>query len=303
MPSTRTARSAHPTRRLTGVIVAVSALLAIGAATTAAVSAAALAEAGSIEIDGIALTAEEEDAALLRAERQGATASTESAVELLRDELALFSVARDLEATDIVRPSDITELLDDVNGQRRAAAARGDVVYGPIEYDASSFYGKSLTDIRQAAIERLEAGAGEPISDDDVRERFDAERSEWAASMTTYQLDALSGTGAIPTTTDWDALLGSSSKVPSQRSYTARDLDSGVVGPDTVAELAAAADGDVIGPFAEAGGWTVLRLVSRTVDTESAFQHYRSRIRAVLVEEQLDTLIAQARSAQHVTAG
>ena len=292
MPAPRT-RFRRTTRRgLAGAAVAVVVLIGAGAA------AAMTAMPASLEIDGIRFSAAEHDAAVVRAERTGSGA--DGVVEVLRDELALFAVAREVGASDVERPADITDVLDDVNRSRVEAASAGAVLYGPVEYDERSFYGKAVTDIRQATLARLDAGAaGTDVTDAEVRDRFAAEPDAWAEAATTFRLDAIVGTGAVPEVSDWTAL--SSRGAPEQVAWTARDLESGVVGPGVVAQLTTAADGEVIGPFAAAGGWTAVRLVSRDVDTEAAFAHYRSRIRAALVEERLDDLIAQARSEQDVT--
>lgn len=292
-PSQR--RSTRSSRPL--VLVAVIAAVAIIGGTGAA--AALTGTANGIEIDGLRPTASELDAALVRAERSGGSETDAAAIETLRDDLALFAVAREVGATDVSRPADISDVLGEVNRQRAEAAAAGEVLYGPVEYDERSFYGKALTDIRQATLERLDAGAADTdITDADVRARFEAEPENWAEAATTLRLDAVTGSGTAPVTADWSALVGAGTT--SVREWTARDLESGVAAPEVVADLLAAADGDVVGPFAEAGGWTALRVISRTTDADAAFEHYRTRIRAVLVEERLGALVSQARSEQDV---
>ncbi len=295
MPAPSLRRSTRSARTLALVAATVAVVVVGGASAAVALTGAP----GGIEIDGLRPTASELDAALMRAERSGGPETDAAAIETLRDDLALFAVAREVGATDVVRPADITDVLDDVNRQRAEAAAVGEVLYGPVEYDERSFYGKALTDIRQAALERVDAGAaGTHITDADVRARFEAEPEKWAEAATTLRLDAVSGPGAAPAAADWSSLSGAGAT--SEREWTARDLESGVVGPEVVAELRAASDGDVVGPFAEADGWTALRVSSRTTDADAAFEHYRARIRAALVEERLDALVAQARSAQDV---
>lgn len=290
MPAPRT-RLRRATRRALAV-AAVAVVVGAGAVVAMTAMPATLA------IDGIRFSAAERDAALVRAERAGS--GDDGVVEILRDDLALFAVAREVGASDVERPSDITGVLDEANRKRVDAASTGAVLYGPVEYDERSFYGKAITDIRQATLARLDAGAaGTDVTDAEVRDRFAAEPDAWADAATTFRLDAIVGTGAIPEDSDWTALAGRGTAA--QVAWTARDLESGVTGPDVVAQLTTASDGDVIGPFSDSGGWTALRLVSRDVDAEAAFEHYRSRIRAVLVEERLDVLISRARSEQDVT--
>lgn len=290
MPAPRT-RLRRATRRALAV-AAVAVVVGAGAVVAMTAMPATLA------IDGIRFSAAERDAALVRAERAGS--GDDGVVEILRDDLALFAVAREVGASDVERPSDITGVLDEANRKRVDAASTGAVLYGPVEYDERSFYGKAITDIRQATLARLDAGAvGTDVTDAEVRDRFAAEPDAWADAATTFRLDAIVGTGAIPEDSDWTALAGRGTAA--QVTWTARDLESGVTGPDVVAQLTTASDGDVIGPFSDSGGWTALRLVSRDVDAEAAFEHYRSRIRAVLVEERLDVLISRARSEQDVT--
>lgn len=290
MPAPRTHLRRAPRRALAVAAVAV----VVGAGAVVAMTAMP----ATLAIDGIRFSAAERDAALVRAERAGS--GDDGVVEILRDDLALFAVAREVGASDVERPSDITGVLDEANRKRVDAASTGAVLYGPVEYDERSFYGKAITDIRQATLARLDAGAaGTDVTDAEVRDRFAAEPDAWADAATTFRLDAIVGTGAIPEDSDWTALAGRGTAA--QVAWTARDLESGVTGPDVVAQLTTASDGDVIGPFSDSGGWTALRLVSRDVDAEAAFEHYRSRIRAVLVEERLDVLISRARSEQDVT--
>lgn len=290
MPAPRT-RLRRATRR---ALAAAAVAVVVGAGAVVAMTAMP----ATLAIDGIRFSAAERDAALVRAERAGS--GDDGVVEILRDDLALFAVAREVGASDVERPSDITGVLDEANRKRVDAASTGAVLYGPVEYDERSFYGKAITDIRQATLARLDAGAaGTDVTDAEVRDRFAAEPDAWADAATTFRLDAIVGTGAIPEDSDWTALAGRGTAA--QVAWTARDLESGVTGPDVVAQLTTASDGDVIGPFSDSGGWTALRLVSRDVDAEAAFEHYRSRIRAVLVEERLDVLISRARSEQDVT--
>ena len=280
--------------------------IAIGAAVTVSIvgmgAIAATGESGpGASVDGVRFTEAELSAAMVRAERAGAPDpdSLRAAVDVLRDDLALFAVARSVGASDVERPQDITAVLAEANRERAEAAGSGEVLYGPIQYDERSFYGKAITDIRQAVLARLDDGAdGLVVTESDIRARFDAEPSVWSDAATTYAVSEVTGSGAAPADGDWDVLRVAGTV--QQHTYSATDLESGAISPDLAAALASASDGDVLGPMVTSAGWTAFHLDSRTVDLDRAFEHYRSRIRATLVEEHLDALLTYARSAQNV---
>jgi hypothetical protein len=297
-----------PTRR--GRPLTLAALLAMLLAVGGAVTACAVAQAPAA-VDGVRFSDAELEVASVRAERGGADVDDPSGrFDTLRDDLALFAVARSVGASDVTRPDDILDVVDDVNAQRAETAAAGGVLYGPVTYDSASFYGKSLTDIRQATLTRIEEGAtGAHVTDDEVRARFDADRAEWADAATTYHVTRVT----VPTAADGgpdpvvaaavergDVAPAFGGSTPESLDITSDQLATNVFGPDATAALLSAADGSVLGPLPEQGGWVAYRLDGRSVDAEAAFAHYASRIRSVLYAERLDALIADARDAQVV---
>ncbi|WZH35566.1 MAG: hypothetical protein PIR02_12360 [Microbacterium enclense] len=244
-----------------------------------------------------------------RAERAGAI-DQDARLEVLRDDFALFFVARSVGATDVTRPDDILDIRDDVNMQRSSTATAGGVLYGPVTYEAASFYGKALSDIRQAALSRLESGAaGVSVGDAEVRSRFDADPAQWADAATSYRLTRIT----VPTAVDGGpdpavvAALGTAGAAgvldacPREAvTLTPDERAAATLGPEATAAVVAAPDGAFLGPFPERGTWVAYRLDGRSVDAEEAFTHYATRIRTVLFNERLDALIAEARSAQTV---
>lgn len=285
-------------RRRTIIGLAVAAVVAVSAGAMTAVAV----ESSGPAVDGIRFTSDELDLAAERAHRSGGGRDEDAAIETLRDDLALFTAARSLGVSDITRPSDILALLDDVNADRRETARSGGVVYGPVSYDARSFYGKTLTDIRQAAVTALSEGAGDATIDETVvRERFDSDRASWALAATSYHFTSATRAddGDAPAAVaGWDAVASGAAMSP--LTLTATEIESGAISPDAAATLASAEPGDVIGPIPAAGELTYLRLDSTTVDADAAYDHYRSRIRAQLHEEQLSALVAEARARQEL---
>lgn len=228
-----------------------------------------------------------------------------AAIEALRDDLALFSVARELGIADIQRPADIIERLDAVNRERAAAVDAGEVVYGPVAYDLRTFYGKALSQLRTSAVTAL--GDEELVTEEDVRDRFDMDEAEWAASATTYRLIGI----RLSAVEDPDAGMtpeafaeALSSTAPASIvdvAVTARDLESGSWSPEYAELIRAAGPGSVIGPMPVEGAWIVYRLEATDVDRESALDTYRTRIRQQLLEEVLDQRTAEEREKQVVT--
>lgn len=266
-----------------------------------------------VAIDGVGFTEEEVALARERAERDGrADPESDGAIEVLRDDQALFAVARRVGASDVVRPSDILGIVDEVNADRAAIAADGGILYGPVEYDPRSFYGKSLTDIRQAVVQRLESGVGVvPVTDADVRELFDRDVDQWADAATTYRLTVATLTGSPEKPVDavraqdlaavgWASISAQASLA--DLTVTTEELQAGAMSPNVAASLAGASEGDVIGPENVHGIWVFYRLDGETVDRERALEHYSSRIRASLYEERLDALLAEERAAQTVSS-
>lgn len=292
--------------RLIALAAALTAALAVGITATALAAVPARAA-----VDGVSFSDAELALSAARAERAGHDADDPAAqIDVLRDDLALFAVARSLGATDVTRPDDILGVLDDANAQRAAISDDGGVLYGPVTYAAAAFYGKSLSDIRQATLSRLESGPdGGGVSDADVRARFDADPAQWADAATTSHLTRL----AVPTGSDGgpDPVIAAALRAGDGASalgaaagqsldLTAEQIAAATLSPDATAAVLAAPVGAVVGPFAEQGGWVAYRLDGRSVDEAAAFAHYAGRIRSALLDERLDALIADARSAQSV---
>lgn len=307
--TSRPLRVRRPSRTGLGVALVVAAVVAV----VVGVGVGSAASVAAPRIDDVQVSDAELALGAVRAERAGADGTDPDAgLDELRDDFALFTVARSVGASDVTRPDDILGLLDDVNGQRESTATAGGVLYGPVTYEAASFYGKSLSDIRQATLSRLESGAAAvAVSDAEVRARFDADPGQWADAATSYSLTRVEVPPAAdggPDAAASEAIrIGDAARVfgasPGEAvTVTPEELAAATLSPEATAAIVAAPDGALLGPFSERGTWVAYRLDGRTFDTEAAYAHYATRIRTVLVGEHLDALIADARSAQ-VVAG
>ncbi|UPL13907.1 peptidylprolyl isomerase [Microbacterium galbinum] len=266
------------------------------------------------EIDGIVLTDDELAIGVDRAGRAAEQAGGDdadvraAAIDSLRDDLALLEVARAVGATDLERPADILDALDEVNAARAEAQRAGEVVYGPISYSARTFYSKSLTDIREATARAL-LSSDDPrfaVGDDEVRARFDAESSEWASAATTHTLTRLRTDEADPAAAQ--AILeralatGDTADVQVETITVAdAELVDGLWNPETAAAIRAADIGGTAGPEPSRSGWAAYRVDAREVDADAAYERYRERIRSVLLDEKLTAAIAEARAHQNVS--
>lgn len=298
------ARGRHRRRR--ALAIAGLALLATGA-----LCAFLLPRPAGVAIDGVVLSDAEIAVGVDRVQREvqqsgGTDAAIDAAaVAALRDDLALFSVAREAGVSDIERPVDVIDRLDEVNRERETAQAAGRIVYGPVTYDLRTFYAKTLTRLRGAVLDSIEGD--DLIGEDDVRARFDRDRDDWAASATTYRLSGLrvaTASDAPPSAAAFrDAAAGADADDVLRITATPQDLESGAWSPEQVGLIRAADVGDLIGPMPSRGAWIVYRLDAADVDVEQAFAHYRIRIREQLAEELLDRRIAVERDAQNVAAG
>jgi len=299
--------------RRRGLVASSAAALILVAAAAVAVPLVTSAPAHA-EIDGIALRDDEVAIGVDRTgravEQAGGDAAdvNAAAVDALRDDIALLQVARDLGVTDLERPGDILHLLDEVNDSRAEAQRAGEVIYGPVEYSARTFYSKALADVREAALVAMRSST-EPrsqVSDADVRARFDEEAGDWASAATTFTLTqvwtAETDRAAAATVLSTALAEGVATGARVETVVVTEDeLSGGMWNPDTVDALRSAEVGTTTELEPAQAGWAVYRVDSRSTDAEAAFDHYRERIRDVLREERLDTAIADARAEQHLS--
>lgn len=266
------------------------------------------------EIDGVILSGEElalgADRTTRAVEQAGGDAedARTAAVEALRDDLALLQVAGDLGVTDVERPSDILDELDGVNAARAEAHRSGEVIYGPVAYSAATFYSKSLSEIREACVQAALRSDDSRfrVADDDIRERFDEEPEQWASAATSVSLTVAWTAEADPTAAQpalAAALTGGSADGIRLESIVVSDAElvDGTWNPETAETIRALEIGGVAGPEPSRTGWAAYRLDARETDADAAFGKYRERIRAVLLDERLDAMIADARATQNVS--
>jgi hypothetical protein len=297
-------------RRLAAWGSGVLALVAVGAVAIPLV----VSSPARAEIDGIVLTDEELAIGIDRAGRAAEQAGGDddevraAAIDSLRDDVALLQVAREAGVTDLERPADILDALDEVNAARAEAQRAGEVVYGPIAYSARTFYSKSLTDIREATARAL-LSSDDPrfaVGDDEVRARFDAESSEWASAATTHTLTRIRtddpDPGAAQAVLDRAMTTGDTAGVQVETITVAdAELVDGAWNPDTAAAIRAADIGGTTGPEPSRSGWAIYRVDARDVDTDAAYERYRERIRSVLLDKKLTAAIDDARARQNVS--
>lgn len=243
-----------------------------------------------------------------------------TAIDRLRaaalDELAADRVVFDLGHEHGLVPftdfAGFEQALADTNTARAAQLGEGEVVYGLTSFRAQEFYGRLLSDVRTKLASAVSSG-DDPlidVSEAQVRDAFEAHADDWTVNASTYALtriavpldsataeqfaarlategvDAVGSTGATVSASTLDGATGL--------------LDGGSRTPDPrlVAEVATLPVGAFSSPVVEQGAHVVYRVDAVTVDRDAAFAAYASRIRAQLVNDALDALIAERVAAQ-----
>ena len=279
----------NPTKKRRAAWIGLSAAAVIVAGSLATGAVITTASADSVQIDGMRISSAELDIAEQRvartAEQKGADV-TDAAADQLRDDMALFQVARDLGVSDVERPSDILDQREQVNAERKAAQQRGEPVYGPVTLGARDFYGKALAQIREAAVEKIRTS--DEITEEDVRARFDEDPSQWALTATRFDLTASRVQTADETFDD-----GSHSQVE-----VTMDELRGSWNPDLAQWVEHAHPGDISAAEPDKGAFVFYRLDGTEVDEDQAYASYRNNIRGLLADEELDSRIRTAREAQ-----
>ncbi|WP_305916113.1 hypothetical protein [Nonomuraea turcica] len=219
--------------------------------------------------------------------------------EIRRDKTTLVLAKEEA----LIGSADHADFLAELAGEneRRAnAVARGEVVYGLVEFSPEEYYSHRLTELTTALKQRLGKKAGGPlrVTDADVRQAFDADRDAWSANATTYTYAKL--VVPVPDGAPQDYAAGLQRRVaaadrlaevadrePGAELTTAthRGGGSAVHDQDLMAVLGKLAAGQISAPVPGTGQITYYELNGKTVDEDAAFAEYSRRIRQSLIEE------------------
>ncbi|MFG2075233.1 peptidylprolyl isomerase [Nonomuraea maritima] len=223
--------------------------------------------------------------------------------EIRRDKTTLV-LAQEQGLVDSVDHDAFLAELDEENAHRADAIARGEVVYGLAEFSPDEYYSHRLTELATLLKQRLSARAGDPlwVTDAEVRQAFDADRDAWSANATTYTYRKL----VVPVpdgapsgfAEDLKRRVAAAKKLsgvtaPGSRLTTATQTGGGSAAHDQelLAVLTKLSPGQISGPIPENGQITYYELTDESVDEDAAFADYSRRIRQSLVEEKFDQLL------------
>lgn len=252
------------------------------------------------------------DAAAADADLRDA-ALRDAALDEIEGDRALTALAREHGLAAIDTFADLRRATEATNTTRGEQAAHGEVVYGLTSFSVEEFHSRTMTELRTALIDALSKGADPELAVTDAEvEQYLAEHArEWAAGATTYRATRLE----LPEQAAFDeqaaaalahapgGLEAAASAVPGA-SVSPVEIDAeGRIGdlalsPDALAQLRTLAPGETTTPQTHRGGWAVYRLDETSVDAEAALATYATRIRAVLVEERFEALVAERRAQQ-----
>lgn len=236
-------------------------------------------------------------------------ATTETALlDRIALDRALFHLAERAHLTDGYRSLD--QVLDQrtaVNRAQADGARSGDVVYGDTDYDAASFYGRVVAQLRSATARALSSGAHPDlsVSDSQVDAAYNADPAAWAAGATTYHcttvtvpalVDGVPGDQVLERiATDSAAIASAARTIPDavvgSQDLAARDLPNSGLDPDAQAALPSLADGTILPPQTAHGSWVLYRLDATSVDRTQALDTYRTQIRQQLLDRRFTRLL------------
>lgn len=195
------------------------------------------------------------------------------------------------------------------NDRRAGAVAQGEVVYGLTRFGEEEFYEHTLADVRTRVQQVLSAEPGGPlhVTAAEVEAAYAAEPGAWTANVTTYDLTCLT----VPVVGDREAERAALAAATAGADLAAvaaahpgAVLAAETLGPSgasaltppqeqTLQQVAGLAAGDVTAPADDGDRLVVLRVDAVAVDADRALSEYGSRIRAGVVAEKLDGLLAR----------
>ncbi|MBT0768628.1 hypothetical protein KIH74_06800 [Kineosporia sp. J2-2] len=256
-------------------------------------------------LDGRAITRDELLFQMGRLDRTSAAQGDlpDQALDEIRSTEATLDLARE-DGQDVWASfQDFLDEVETVNAARASAHARGEVVYGPVEYTPQEYYSHRLAEITTALEKDLSARPGDPlwVGDAEVRQAFDDDPGAWSANATTYEYTELE----LPVSAD---AIGDESleDVPGGRlsSGTYTGGTSTGVNPrdqELQAVLGTLEPGQTSAPVVGSSTLTYYRLDHRNIDEEKAFAAYAPRIRQSLTGSKLRRLLDRREGASDFT--
>jgi hypothetical protein len=209
-----------------------------------------------------------------------------AALDRIRADKVAFVVARE-QGIDVA--IDYPHFLDELaaeNKRRANAVAKGEVVYGVTEFSPDEYYSHRLTEVKTALAKRLAL----PVSDNEVKAAFAADREAWSANATTYTYSRLVVPLPDGDRTDLRQRVAGAKRladVASAGTLTRATWSGGGLNThdqDLAAVLGKLAPGQISAPVPGTGQVTYYQLDGRRVDEAKAFAAYAGRIRQSLAE-------------------
>ena len=223
------------------------------------------------------------------------------ALDEIRRDKTMLIVADENGLSVPIEYDDLLVELDKENERRAEAAAKGETVYGVVEFSLEEYYSHRLTQIATALKRRLSADPGDPlwVSEAEVRWAFDANRDAWSANATTYRYSKLvievpssassSYVAGLQRRVDATGRLADVAATEPDAVLTTDTYDGGSVGQsprdqELRAVLSTLEPGEISDPVVGSGHVTFYELHAKTVDEDEAFAEYSYRIRQSLID-------------------
>ncbi|GAB3276254.1 hypothetical protein [Kineosporia babensis] len=215
------------------------------------------------------------------------------ALDEIRSGQATLALAREHGLVEETTYEAFLEEVEDENTTRGSAQT----VYGVKDFSPQEYYSKRMSELT-TQLQRTML-----VNDAEVRERFDADRAAWSENATTYAYTALvlPASARPEKVTDLDDITTNEKRL-TKAEYSNGDT-TGVNPHDQELSsiLSTLSEGEISEPVIGAQEITYYQLDGKTVDEETAFEAYASRIRQVLSAEKLDALLEQRMGASDFT--
>lgn len=235
----------------------------------------------------------------------------DAALEQLTRDKQVFLLAQELGLIESADHATLLEAMTEENAARGEAVARGEVVYGTVEFGQREFYATVLTELETQIARTLSA---EPdgelyVSRAEIEARYLAEPENWTANVARYRTQRL----RVPLPEDsaeraglHEALraeLGIGTLADVAAAFPGSDLAEEIIdgsqqvslrGPDrdVLTHLTDLETGQRTDAVEREGHLIVYELTGREVNSDEALEAYATRIREALLAEKFEDLLS-----------
>lgn len=227
----------------------------------------------------------------------------------VKDKTVLI-VAKQQHLIEHIDYTDIIQAMNAENKSRTEAVSRGEIVYGLTSFTPQSYYSHLLTSLRTELKKKLSQSPNDPlyVDEKDAYAYFNAHQADWTVNATTYKVTKLH----IPSTQQQKAttlqqitqdLQQNMSMTTIQNKYKLPQKTAETVIPDSnssqnsyqnelIMKLRNANDPSQPIFIETKQGFNLYQLEHTDTNKEEAFKQYQTQITQQLLEDRLNTYLA-----------